>query len=275
MQRIDPARKQRTGTRDEWTWIHRDRNDPMSREEVIQRVVEREKRHLTLIEEAVLQHDAELHRAACDHFGTWETVLQYAGVNLKRVAQERRYSPERIKHELRRLCCSGYKVSAVRIMRRNRGLYDGALQHFGSWREALRAAGINPDHIRRQTRRIKNLDKPQVAKILVDRMQRGLPLRWKDVCCEDYAFAQTAKMMFGSWRNALIAAGFTPQLGKGNPKWSRNRVVVALRTRQQMGLPTGAVWSDDAPLASAAVRYFDSLHNALAAAGLDTESKTP
>jgi hypothetical protein len=51
----------------------------ISREEVIRRIVECEMQGQSLTEENVLQDVPDLHQAACERFGTWDTALEYAG----------------------------------------------------------------------------------------------------------------------------------------------------------------------------------------------------
>ena len=58
-------------------------------------------------------------------------------------------SPERIKFRLRRLCATGYDLGAMVNRSRDRALYDAAIRHFGTWREALTAAGINLANVKR------------------------------------------------------------------------------------------------------------------------------
>ena len=120
----------------------------MSREDIIRRIVQREFQKQGLTEEAVLEDMPDLHQSACDHFGTWETALKYAGVNLRRLYAKHDYSRELVRQKIRNLCLNGYNLTATRNMRRDRRLYEAARQHFGTWRQALRAAGIDLEHAR-------------------------------------------------------------------------------------------------------------------------------
>jgi hypothetical protein len=57
---------------------------PMTLEEVIRQIIDREVRKQELTEKVIPLEVAELHSAACQHFGTWETALKYSGVSLKK-----------------------------------------------------------------------------------------------------------------------------------------------------------------------------------------------
>ena len=50
---------------------------------------------LPLTEEAVAKNNPELHLLACEHFGTWEVALEYAGIDLLKVPK-RQWDPEKV-----------------------------------------------------------------------------------------------------------------------------------------------------------------------------------
>lgn len=115
----------------------------MIRETIIRKIVELDLAGHSLLEDKVRAADELLHAAAVNEFGAWETALVYAGVSAHNVGRSRDLSPERIKQQLRRLCATGYDLGAMVNRSRDRAFYDAAVRHFGSWREALTAAGIN------------------------------------------------------------------------------------------------------------------------------------
>ncbi len=57
----------------------------MSRKKVIQEIVLRHNAKLPWTVDVVIADANELYQQACEHFGTWETALQYAGVNIRRI----------------------------------------------------------------------------------------------------------------------------------------------------------------------------------------------
>jgi hypothetical protein len=69
----------------------------------------------------------------------------------------------------------------------------------------LRAAGINPDHVR-PYKKGHSLNRRQIVEAVLERKCRGQSLRCIDVRREDCAFAVAAKHRFGSWPAALVAA---------------------------------------------------------------------
>jgi hypothetical protein len=183
-----------------------------SRRDVIRRIVRRDNQEQSLREEVVQREDAKLFESACQHFGTWGTALRYAGVDIDRLAKGPSYGPEAVIRQIRRLCHGTYNLTAKRVRHRDGRLYRAALEHFGTWKKALRAAGINPDHVRPH-KKGHSLNRQQMVEAILDRKRRGQSLRCIDVRRENYAFAVAAKHRFGSWRAALIAAGVKDEGG--------------------------------------------------------------
>ena len=179
----------------------------MNREDVIREIVDRDVHKLPLSDDVVQREAEQLHTSACEHFGTWDTALQYAGVNMRGLAIRREYSRERVLSRIRKLCLDGHDLSARRSATRDRRTYDAARLHFGTWRGALRAARINLANLHPWSLRL-NKDE------IIDRLRRmhaeGHSTKWTEVCLENRAFAITVKYTFRSWSRALVAAGIEP-----------------------------------------------------------------
>lgn len=247
----------------------------MSREDVIRRLVERDLQDRELSEETAERDSPDLHAAACEHFGTWETALKYAGV--RDIARKRdrprkqrsQYSRDQVTKEIRELCLDGYNLTATRVRQRELRLYSAARRLFGTWRDAVRAAGIDPAHAFRTAA----LTKTAVLAVLQQRHQQGLSLAWTEFCLENRHVAIAARNFFRSWSKALLAAGIPPdkyvaaQNGRGV---SPQQIIDYIQQRQQAGLSVGyaSTYREQTSLISAARRHFGNWGNALAAAGV-------
>jgi hypothetical protein len=248
----------------------------MTRHDVIRRIVERELRGESLREQAVLKDDEPLHASACEHFGTWETSLEYAGVDVRRTVYQGDDTQELLIRRLRYLCSGGYNLQPEKMRVRQPQLYRRVVQMFGSWEAALCAAKINPEGIHPYPR--KQLPhRQQVLQMLADRKYAGLSLCWSEMCRENQALTLLAKRYFGSWQRALAAAGIvtadpTPRPGR---KWSERLVVESLvRWYEANNRDNRAsIWIREPKLATAAHRYFGSLDAAFAAAGIPPRSR--
>lgn len=178
----------------------------MTRAQIIRKIVERDISQAALEIAIVQQEDRELYDAACDHFGTWDTALEYAGVRRRRASRRSQNDQRELLHELRKLCVRGGNLAAQRVRERNRKLYEAAKLQFGSWREALEAVGVNlaNEPLSLQSRRH---DKRQIIQDLQEQHAAGLSLSWAVACLENRSLATAAKHAFQSWRKALVAAG--------------------------------------------------------------------
>ena len=76
----------------------------MSREDVIRRIMDRDRRNLGLAEGVVRREDTVLYASACECFATWDTALRYAGVSKQRVTRQREAGAETVKRQILDLC---------------------------------------------------------------------------------------------------------------------------------------------------------------------------
>ena len=177
----------------------------MNRNDVIRRIVERETQRLALTPASVRQDTPELYRTACKLFGTWETALQYAGVNLRRISIQQTYTREHVLHRIALLVRNKYNLQAGANRRRDHWLYMAALQYFGSWYKALLAAGIVQKRPRAATNR--KWDRQTILAAIEARHQECKPMHYAGVQEDDNRLLDAARRYFGSWDNALTAAG--------------------------------------------------------------------
>lgn len=129
-----------------------------------------------------------LSHAARRYFGTWNKALEALGLK----TFQTRWSQGRIIRELqeRHGTRSKHRGSAAR-------LNAAIMRHFPSRRDALQAAGIDPD--------AKKWTKDRVIAAIQDRYVKGLPVQYGR--CEDRALVAAASRLFANWHNALAAAG--------------------------------------------------------------------
>jgi hypothetical protein len=244
---------------------------PALRKKVIRQIVERQTQGLGLTEEAALQDAPELHQSACEQFGTWDTALQYAGIRLCCLSSRRNYSKEQVIQKIREYCRRRLKPTATRVRHDDYRIQEAAREHFGGWRQALLAAGLNVDLAGFGAAKPPRLSNDQ----LLDRLRRWgeeHSLQWRDICLENRVLAVAARGRFRSWRRALAAATATVQTQPSKTKrvWDQQSVIEHILHRKQEGKPIGyrAVRADDSSLLAAARRQFGTWRHALAASGV-------
>ena len=146
---------------------------------------------------------------------------------------------------------------SAKVWQEDPPLYRAAKWYFGSWREAAIAAGCPP------SRRVWT--EQTVIEAIQARQRKHLPLQ--NVGRHDPGLAYAASRLFGSWVNALRAAGVKIQPPR---RWTASSVVAQIQHWHRQGVPVGKIWEHDKPLVQAAYAVFGNWRTALAEAGLQS-----
>ncbi len=144
-------------------------------------------------------------------------------------------------------------------------LASAARRTFGSWRNAILAAGIPPE-------RVLLWERWSPAKILAQIRaiaRRRKPLSMVQVKHRFHSLLSAARRRFGSWSKAAVAAGVDPSRFHRVVPWNRERVIEAILTRELRNEPLVARLVEPRSLVEAAHRFLGSWSGALTAAGLD------
>ena len=176
----------------------------MIRDTIIRRIVQLDMADNPLVEDDIRFAEELLYLAAIEEFGSWQTALDYAGVRARDVGRSRELTAKRVKQRLRRLCTTGYDLGAHLNRERDRELYYAALHHFGTWRQALTASGINLSNVTHKT--TKHLNRATMVLWLQCRKAEGKTVMYRDVCLENRLYALAIRREFGSWIKAIEQA---------------------------------------------------------------------
>ena len=196
-----------------------------------------------------------LYTAAKRWFGSWTAAREAAGLP---IPIRDFYSPD----EVQLIIIDLYeKELPLNLASQNSSkLRRSVNRHFGSWRKAVRSLGLEGELPRIWTEQ-------SVIDALVYRHASGLRLCTTRL--EDGRLFNAAVSRFGSWRNALEAAGLPPP---PREKWDNEKVLCRLRALIQEHRRR-AIEKVDIRLADAARRRFGTLERALAIAG-DTPKRS-
>jgi hypothetical protein len=159
--------------------------------EIQERYVRGEPRHIQGL------GDIRLALAAKRHFGSWASAVAAAGLEqrIPITRPQRRWNRQLVIDSIMSAHRSGTALSEIR--RCDQGLYYAARTHFGSWRAAVREAGLSTTH-QQWTRAL-------IVQQIVERHQRRASL--SSGRRENINLAAAAYRYFGSWTAALVAAG--------------------------------------------------------------------
>jgi len=216
----------------------------------------------------VRESDKELFDAANRHFGCWGKALRAAGIDSEAVANRRTWTADRVLTAIRDLNRQGIALNYVSALKADGGLPQAAWKLLGSWNDALRAAGFDPEAACTKRRPWTRKD---VIDLIRTRAAAGLPIASYNVVPASAEVA--SRRLFGSWKAALRAAG-VPNPSVEYPVWTEVSVVEAILIRQQASEPLHclAAAQQTPRLYDGARRCFGSWRQALRAAGIDPES---
>lgn len=155
---------------------------------------------------SIAQEHVALLRAATRYFGSWRSAVEYSGLNYEDIRKYKMWNRERILSRIRELHAKGVDLSWRHIST----VVDPQLaaaatkrKHFGSWRSAIQAAGLNYSDIRRY----REWDEEAVIHRLRELHEQGRDLNAKSVEQYDITLITAARRRFDSWHRALEAAG--------------------------------------------------------------------
>lgn len=226
----------------------------LTREEIIEAIQSRERQGQPMTH--VWKTDPRLFSAAKKRFGNWQSALAAAGLPSK-PPRQRRWSKRTVVEAIRRRQQHGPPLS--RVWRDDKSLFGAAVNHFGNWQSALRAAGVAFKERQRWTR---------------ERVLEGLRRTYRSQTNYrnvDQSLVGAAFRFFGGLHQALEAAGLPPPPGR----WTKRRIVEQIQERYVRGQPLQFVGFKDKPLGYAAKRHFGSWHAAVSAAGLASRGPPP
>jgi len=182
------------------------------------------------------------------------------------------WTEKRILQELRRLHKSGANLAYTKLAKKKQPLLSAAAYHFGSYRDAIAAAGIEYRDVLRRPRWTKQ----NIIGLIKKARRKSESLHWSAVTTRNdelklAAFAALQARLFGTWDRALTAAGLDADEVAHYRKWDKNLICFELRSRYQddESVSSGAVQQEDPSLHAAAVRYFGEYDRALRACGID------
>ena len=205
-----------------------------------------------------------LYGAAKRYVGCWDDAVRAAGSppGAHRLIQS--WSRTRVRTAILERRRQRMSNSPSVVATEDSRLYGTAERLYGSWRRAVRAAGIDPATYKGPWKWTQARARAWVE----DRVARGLPMLKKHV--PEGLYARVRADTGRGWGAFVESLGIAYAGPPPRRRWSRDALVAAIRERIRRGLPITAfaVQKDEQSLKHAARNHFGSWGAALQAAGI-------
>jgi hypothetical protein len=177
-----------------------------SMDTIAQEIVKMKENGVDLNYAQIAQEQVALLRAATRYFGSWRSAIEYAGIDYDEIRRYKSWTKETILDRIRELHASGEDLSWRHVST----VVDPQLaaaatkrKHFGSWKAAVTAAGLDYGSIRRY----QEWDEEMITSAISELHKQGIDLNAKSMEEYDITLITAARRRFDSWDKALTAAG--------------------------------------------------------------------
>jgi len=175
-----------------------------SPEEVVRALRHRHRQGLPMALKRATRERPRLVRAACAQFGTWQAALAAAGLGEVPVSRAL-LSRQEVMQGLRARHRRGKPMTAVATQREEGRLVYAAHKHFGTWKAAMRAAGLGK--VVDASYALPSPSAKDVVRMLQARHRGGRDMSCSVVRRDDGRLERAAYKHYGTWRAAMTAAG--------------------------------------------------------------------
>jgi hypothetical protein len=217
-----------------------------SRDEALLRIVDLYEKELPLVFNS--HQDEKLTRSANRYFGSWKQAIEYLGL---RDEVRRRWTKQDVIDSIHHRRASGQQIYSTYL--EDKRLMSAGISQFGSWPNALLAAGIKTKKRERWTE----------ARIL-GRLKRMEPTELKNVTRAVGNLAQAIRRRYGTIEKAMRAAGIESY----RVLWTKARLIEEILLLYSKKGPMNVEGFGDSLLAARASKRFGSWAEAIEAAGL-------
>ncbi|MEM1158197.1 MAG: hypothetical protein AAF649_00185 [Verrucomicrobiota bacterium] len=217
----------------------------------------------------VRQNFQELLAAGIRYHGSWKTAVETAGITYNEVRKYQNWSKDVIIAKIQELRQQGVDLSfrSMMLSKYNSMVYAAIRpNHFGSWKQALAAAGLTPDEVYRY----RSWNEETILEEIRKLNEAGADLSSKTMDENANPLIATARRRFGNWGNAVEKAGIDYSQIRRRRRWTCESIVAGIRELRDQGvkMQSSEVRQHSPALFAAACkpRFFGTWSKALAAA---------
>ena len=141
------------------------------------------------------------------YIGSREKAVESAGFDYNEIRSTQQWTTEMILKAIKQLDAEGQDLNCKRNQKENSKLFWVAQDRFGSWGNAVLAAGINYE--KHRSHRVWS--KERIFDAIKSRVEQGKKINSRAVAFEDNRLYQAGEGYFGTWTEAVKASGVKPK----------------------------------------------------------------
>jgi hypothetical protein len=206
-------------------------------------------------------------------FDSWNTAVEAAGCHPNEEGRNPQYSRDKLITHIQRLATGDDPPTQREFDADDDAPSVPTVQnYFQSWNDAIQAAGFEPNQDGRSRQYSRDELISHIQRLADDNTP---PTRDELHTDDDAPSAATVQNFFGSWNDAIQAAGFEPRTLGGQTQYSRDELITHIqRLADGDNPPTATEFraDDDTPATATVRTYFGSWNNAVEAAGFQPDS---
>ncbi len=214
----------------------------------------------------------QLYSACRRHFKNWRGAFVAAGLDPRQIEKITMWTDELIIKTLKEKITQGQIKNLSQLRNNFSPLYNACREHFGSWEEAMKVAGIPQDRIKRG---FCLWSKRVILQSLQEKFKEGKIESLTDLRTKFRKLLWACREYYGSWQKALKAAGID-YLEIKTRNWSRESIIRTLKklVRQGKIKSLSQMRKEFRGLYNACLGFFQSWQKAFIKAGLKSKIKT-
>jgi hypothetical protein len=178
----------------------------------------------------------------------------------------KKWTRERVIHDILECVSEGLPLT-VGEPGISKSLYQAGSRFFGSWRNAIQAAGLRPE----LGNCVEKWPPARIFRLIRNLARRRHPLNVKQLEQRYGSMFSVARRLFGSWSKAVLAAGVDPTRFR-RIVWTRERVIERILIRALRNEHLGAWSIQPQSLVAAGRRFFGTWSAALEVARVDPKT---
>ena len=184
--------------------------------------------------------------------------------------RNRSWTQEGVLEEIRVWQAAGKPLYSHHMRQNFQELLAAGIRYYGSWRQAVEAAGIAYDDVRKY----RAWSKDRIVKTIQQLHTEGADLSFRGMMLSKYApmvYAAIRPNHFGSWKDALTASGLAAEEIYRYKSWEDENIIEEIRRLSDQGADLSSKKMDETAnsLIATARRRFGSWGEAVRRAGLD------